>query len=179
MGRTGRFFAHEFAGISPDIMAIAKGIGGGFPMGACLSTERVGSAMGFGAHGSTFGGNPLAMAVGNAVLDVVLADGFFDQVRARGVVLMEKLGRLRDRYPAVVETVRGAGLMVGLKCRVPNADVISACHAERLLAIAAGDNVVRLLPPLIVTEAEIGEAVERLERACAAVAASLPARATA
>ncbi|HKQ94500.1 MAG TPA: aspartate aminotransferase family protein [Aestuariivirgaceae bacterium] len=179
MGRTGRFFAHEWAGITPDIMAIAKGIGGGFPMGACLSTERVGSAMGFGAHGSTFGGNPLAMAVGNAVLDVVLADGFFDQVRARGIVLMEKLGRLKDRYPAVVETVRGAGLMVGVKCRVPNVDVISACHAERLLAIAAGDNVVRLLPPLIVTDAEIGEAVERLERACAAVAASLPARATA
>ena len=169
MGRTGRFFAHEWSGITPDVMAIAKGIGGGFPMGACLATERAAAGMGVGTHGSTFGGNPLAMAVGNAVLDVVLEKGFFEAVRQKGVLLSQKLARLKDEYQAVIEEVRGAGLMLGLKCRVKNADFIQACHAQGLLTIAAGDNVVRLLPPLIVSEAEIAEAVDRLEAACVAL----------
>jgi acetylornithine/N-succinyldiaminopimelate aminotransferase len=166
IGRTGLFFAHEWAGVTPDIMAIAKGIGGGFPMGACLAVEKAASAMTVGSHGSTFGGNPLAMAVGNAVLDIVLADGFFDRVRSSALLLSQKLARLKDEHPAIIEEVRGLGLMLGLKCRPKNTDVISACHEERLLAIAAGDNVVRLLPPLTVNPAEISEALECLDRAC-------------
>jgi acetylornithine/N-succinyldiaminopimelate aminotransferase len=166
IGRTGRFFAHEWSGIAPDIMAIAKGIGGGFPMGACLATEKAASAMTVGSHGSTFGGNPLAMAVGNAVLDVVLADGFLDRVRSSALLLSQKLARLKDEHPAIIEEVRGAGLMLGLKCRPKNTDVIAACHEQKLLAIAAGDNVVRLLPPLTVNAAEISEALDCLERAC-------------
>jgi acetylornithine/N-succinyldiaminopimelate aminotransferase len=176
MGRTGRFFAHERSGVRPDVMAIAKGIGGGFPMGACLATERASAGMTAGSHGSTFGGNPLAMAIGNAVLDVVLARGFFDRVEAAGRHLAQELGRLAARHPAVVEEVRGLGLMMGLKCRVPNTDLIRACHDQHLLAIGAGENVVRLLPPLIVSDAEIDEAVRRLDRACAAL---VPAEAAA
>jgi acetylornithine/N-succinyldiaminopimelate aminotransferase len=166
IGRTGRFFAHEWSGIAPDIMAIAKGIGGGFPMGACLATEKAASAMTVGSHGSTFGGNPLAMAVGNAVLDVILADGFFDRVQSSALLLSQKLARLKDEHPAIIEEVRGAGLMLGLKCRPKNTDMIAACHEQKLLAIAAGDNVVRLLPPLTVNAAEISEAVDCLDRAC-------------
>ena len=166
MGRTGRFFAHEWAGIAPDIMAIAKGIGGGFPMGACLATENAASAMTVGSHGSTFGGNPLAMAVGNAVLDIVLADGFLDRVRSSALLLSQKLARLRDEHPTIIEEVRGSGLMLGLKCRPKNTDVIAACHEQKLLAIAAGDNVIRLLPPLTVSAAEISEAVDCLDHAC-------------
>jgi acetylornithine/N-succinyldiaminopimelate aminotransferase len=176
MGRTGRLFAHEWAGIRPDIMAVAKGIGAGFPMGACLATEAASKAMTVGTHGSTFGGNPLAMAVGNAVLDVVLKEGFLDRVEAAGRHLGRELAGLAARHPAVMQEVRGAGLMRGLVCRVPNSDVIRACHDQRLLAIGAGGNVVRLLPPLIVSDAEISEAVERLDRACATLA---PARAAA
>jgi len=175
MGRTGKLFAHEWAGITPDIMAIAKGIGGGFPMGACLATEAAASGMTAGTHGSTFGGNPLAMAVGNAVLDVVLDPAFLERVRQAGIVLSQKLARLADDHREVIEDVRGSGLMMGLKCRVPNTDVIKACAAERLLAIGAGDNVVRLVPPLIVTDADIAEAVARLDRACAALAPAKPA----
>jgi acetylornithine/N-succinyldiaminopimelate aminotransferase len=176
MGRTGRLFAHEWAGIRPDIMAIAKGIGGGFPMGACLATEQAAAGMTAGSHGSTFGGNPLAMAVGNAVLDVVLEAGFLDRVQAAGQHLERELDGLKARHPGVVEEVRGAGLMRGLKCRVPNSDVVGACQDERLLTIGAGENVVRLLPPLIVSDAEISEAVRRFDRACAALA---PAKAAA
>ena len=176
MGRTGRLFAHEWAGIGPDIMAVAKGIGAGFPMGACLATEAASKAMTVGTHGSTFGGNPLAMAVGNAVLDVVLKEGFLDRVQAAGRHLGKELAGLAARHPAVVQEVRGAGLMRALVCRIPNSDVIRACHDQRLLAIGAGGNVVRLLPPLIVSDAEISEAVARLDRACASFA---PARATA
>jgi acetylornithine/N-succinyldiaminopimelate aminotransferase len=176
MGRTGRLFAHEWADIRPDIMAVAKGIGAGFPMGACLATEAASKAMTVGTHGSTFGGNPLAMAVGNAVLDVVLKEGFLDRVEAAGRHLGKELAGLAARHPAVMQQVRGAGLMRGLVCRVPNSDVIRACHDQRLLAIGAGGNVVRLLPPLIVSDAEISEAVERLDRACATLA---PARAAA
>ena len=171
IGRTGKFFAHEWSGAAPDIMAIAKGLGGGFPLGACLATASAAAGMTLGSHGSTFGGNPLATAVGNAVLDVVLADGFLEAVRARGIGLAQKLARLRDEHPSVIAEVRGQGLMMGLKCRVPNTEVIAAALDERLLTIGAGDNVVRLLPPLIVSEADVGEAVERLDRACRALAA--------
>jgi acetylornithine/N-succinyldiaminopimelate aminotransferase len=169
MGRTGRLFAHEWAGIRPDIMAVAKGIGGGFPMGACLATEAASAGMTAGTHGTTFGGNPLAMAVGNAVLDVVLAQGFLERVQAAGRHLANELAGLAARQPAVIQEVRGVGLMTGLRCRVPSSDVIAACHQEHLLTIGAGENVVRLLPPLIVSDAEISDAVTRLERACAAI----------
>ncbi len=167
VGRTGKLFAHEWAGITPDIMAIAKGIGGGFPMGACLATEAAAKGMTAGTHGSTFGGNPLAMAVGNAVLDVVLEKGFLDHVQQAGLRLRQKLARLVDQYPRVIEEVRGEGLMLGLKCRVPNADMVKACIGEHLLVIAAGENVVRLLPPLIVCDADIDDAVTRIEKAAA------------
>ncbi len=165
IGRTGKLFAHEWAGITPDIMAIAKGIGGGFPMGACLATEKAAKGMTAGTHGSTFGGNPLAMAVGNAVLDVVLEKGFLERIQKAGLYLRQKLARLADQYPKVIEEVRGEGLMLGLKCRVPNTDLVKACAGEHLLVIAAGENVVRLLPPLIVCDADIDEAVVRIEAA--------------
>ena len=170
MGRTGRLFAHEWAGITPDIMATAKGLGGGFPVGACLTTEAVGSAMTAGSHGSTFGGNPLAMAVGNAVLDVVLEDGFLDHVSQMSLRLKQRLAALTDEHGDIIEEVRGQGLMLGLKCKVPNQKLVEALRAEKMLTVQAGDNVVRLLPPLIVGEAEIELAAEKLEAACAALA---------
>ena len=179
IGRTGRFFAHEWSGVAPDIMAIAKGIGGGFPLGACLATEKAAAVMTVGSHGSTFGGNPLAMAVGNAVLDIVLADGFLDRVCSSALLLTQKLARLKDEHPTIVEEVRGSGLMLGLKCRPKNTDVIAACHAQQLLAIAAGDNVVRLLPPLTVNAAEISEALECLDRACLSLEKTAAAQAMA
>jgi len=169
VGRTGKFFAHEWAGVTPDIMSVAKGIGGGFPMGAVLCTEDAGRGLAPGTHGTTFGGNTLAMAVGNAVLDVVLADGFLDNVRRVGLLLKQRLAELRDRHPTVIEEIRGEGLMLGLRCRVPNGDLVTAMRDEKLIGIAAGDNVVRLLPPLVITEAEAGEAVRRLDAACAAL----------
>jgi acetylornithine/N-succinyldiaminopimelate aminotransferase len=169
MGRTGRLFAHEWAGITPDIMAVAKGLGGGFPVGAVLATAEVGSAMTPGSHGSTFGGNPLAMAVGNAVLDVVLAPGFLDQVAAMGLRLKQRLAGLKDEHAAIIGEVRGQGLMLGLKCAVPNQSLVQALAAQRLLTVQAGDNVVRLLPPLIVGEAEIDEACAKIEAACVAL----------
>jgi len=170
MGRTGKLFAHEWAGITPDIMATAKGLGGGFPVGACLTTEAVGSAMTAGSHGSTFGGNPLAMAVGNAVLDVVLEDGFLDHVSQMSLRLKQRLAALKDEHGDIVEEVRGQGLMLGLKCKLPNQKLVEALRAEKMLAVQAGDNVVRLLPPLIVGAAEIELAAEKLEAACAALA---------
>jgi acetylornithine/N-succinyldiaminopimelate aminotransferase len=169
MGRTGKLFAHEWAATTPDIMGIAKGIGGGFPLGACLATERVGTTMTAGSHGSTYGGNPLAMAVGNAVLDVVLSDGFLDRVGSASLALSQKLARLKDEHPSVIEEVRGRGLMLGLKCRPKNTDLIAACHEQKLLLVAAGDNVVRLLPPLVIGSAEIDEAIASLDRACLAL----------
>jgi len=165
IGRTGKLFAHEWAGITPDIMAIAKGIGGGFPLGACLASEAAAAGMTIGSHGSTFGGNPLAMAVGNAVLDIVLADGFLDHVAQTGLRLKQKLAAIADAHPDSIEDVRGVGLMLGLKCRVSNGDVITAARAEGLLLVAAGENVVRLLPPLIIGDEEITEAATRLDRA--------------
>ncbi len=169
MGRTGRLFAHEWAGITPDIMATAKGLGGGFPVGACLTTEAAGAGMTAGSHGSTFGGNPLAMAVGNAVLDVMLEPGFLDHVASMGLRLKQRLAAIKDEYPTVIEEVRGQGLMLGLKCKLPNQDLLLALREQHLLTVQAGDNVVRLLPPLIVTEAEIDAAGAKLEAACAAL----------
>ena len=169
MGRTGRLFAHQWAGIRPDIMATAKGLGGGFPVGACLMTEAVGSALTAGSHGSTFGGNPLAMAVANAVLDVVLADGFLDQVAGMGLRLKQRLAAIADEHDEIIEDVRGQGLMLGLKCKVPNQKLLAALRAEKLLTVQAGDNVVRFLPPLIVTEVEIDEACAKLDAACVAL----------
>ena len=166
IGRTGRLFAHQWTGVTPDIMATAKGLGGGFPVGACLVTESVGSAMTAGSHGSTFGGNPLAMTVGNAVLDVVLADGFLDHVNKMGLRLKQRLAALADEHDAVIEDVRGQGLMLGLKCKLPNVKLLEALRAEKMLAVQAGDNVVRLMPPLIVTEAEIELACAKLDAAC-------------
>jgi acetylornithine/N-succinyldiaminopimelate aminotransferase len=169
VGRTGKLFAHEWAGIAPDIMAVAKGIGGGFPLGACLATENAAKGMVAGTHGSTYGGNPLATAVGSAVMDVVTADGFLDNVQKQSLLLKQKLAALKDLYPDVIEDIRGAGLMMGIKCKVPNTAFVAAVLAEKMLVIGAGDNVVRLLPPLVITEADVGEAVTKLEKACKAL----------
>ena len=166
VGRTGEFFAYQRTGVVPDIMALAKALGGGFPLGACLATAAAGKGMTAGTHGSTFGGNPLAMAAAHAVLDVVLADGFLDHVRRCGLLLKQRLAELKDRFPAVIAEVRGEGLLVGLRAAVPNGELVDELRAEKLITVAAGDNVVRLLPPLIVSDAEIAEATQRLERAC-------------
>jgi acetylornithine/N-succinyldiaminopimelate aminotransferase len=178
VGRTGKLFAHEWAGITPDLMAVAKGIGGGFPLGACLATEEAAYGMKPGTHGSTYGGNPLAMAVGNAVLDVVLGDGFLDNVRDTALVFRQGLASLKDRFPDVIEEVRGEGLMLGIKAKVPNTELLMAMRDEHLLGVPAGDNVIRLLPPLTVTAEEARDGLARIEhaaehiRAQAAVAAS-------
>jgi len=173
VGRTGRFFAYEWTSVVPDIMTVAKGIGGGFPMGACLATARAARGMTAGTHGTTFGGNPLAMAVGNAVLDVVLEPGFLARVERSGLLLRQRLAELKDRHPAIIAEIRGQGLMLGLRTHVPNTDLIAAARAHKLILIAAGDNVCRLLPPLIVTDEEIGEAFDRLDAACTALEAEL------
>ncbi|MGI9365531.1 MAG: aspartate aminotransferase family protein [Rhizobiaceae bacterium] len=166
IGRTGKFFAHQWVeGAEPDIMGIAKGIGGGFPVGACLATAEAASAMLPGSHGTTYGGNLLGMAVGNAVLDIVLEDGFLDQVRERSIFLKQKLAEIADSYPDVIESVRGEGLMQGLKCKAPNADIVDVFRDQHLLTVPAGDNVVRLLPPLNVTEDELREAVDKMSEA--------------
>ncbi|RYC10027.1 aspartate aminotransferase family protein [Ciceribacter ferrooxidans] len=165
VGRTGKLFAHEWAGITPDIMAVAKGIGGGFPLGACLATADAASGMKAGTHGSTYGGNPLAMAVGNAVLDVILADGFLEHVRDVALVFRQGLAALHDRFPDVIEEIRGEGLMLGIKAKVPNAELLQAMRAEHVLGVPAGDNVIRLLPPLITTAEEAREGLSRIERA--------------
>lgn len=167
VGRTGKLFAHEWAGITPDVMAIAKGIGGGFPVGACLATHEAASGMAPGSHGSTYGGNPLAMAAANAVLDVVLEDGFLDHVQKMGETLQARLADVVAKYPSVVKGVRGRGLMVALECVVTNMDLVSKCFENGLLCVPAGDNVMRLLPPLIVTEDDIEEAITILMRSCA------------
>ncbi len=166
MGRTGRLFAHEWAGVTPDIMAIAKALGGGFPLGACLATEEAASGMTAGVHGSTFGGNPLAMAVGNAVMDIIEDPAFLENVRGRAGRLNQKLAGLVDAFPHVLECVRGQGMMIGLKCRVPNTELTRAAFEEGVLLVGAGDNVARLLPPLTITHAEMDEGLARLEQAC-------------
>jgi acetylornithine/N-succinyldiaminopimelate aminotransferase len=167
VGRTGELFGYQHSGVSPDIMGIAKGIGGGFPLGACLVTAEAGKGMTAGTHGSTFGGNPLAMAVGNAVLDVVLADGFLDRVRQNGLLLKQRLAELSDRHPSVIAEIRGEGYLIGLRAVPPSTQLVDALRAEGMLSVGAGENVVRLLPPLIAGEAEIGEALARIDRACA------------
>jgi acetylornithine/N-succinyldiaminopimelate aminotransferase len=166
IGRTGFLFAHEKSGITPDIMAIAKGMGGGFPVGACLATFEAASGMVVGTHGTTYGGNPLAMAVGNAVLDVMLEDGFFEHVRDTALYMWQGLGGIIDAYPDIVEAVRGEGLLIGMKCKVENTALVKALRDQSMLAVAAGDNVVRLLPPLIVSREECREALDRIAKAC-------------
>ena len=167
MGRTGEIFAYRRTGVTPDIMPLAKALGGGFPIGACLATTEASKGMTAGTHGSTFGGNPLAMAAGNAVLDVMLAPGFMEHVQRMSLLLKQKLAGVCDRYPAIASEVRGEGLLVGIKAVIPAGDLSNALRDEKLLTVAAGENVVRMLPPLIVNEAEIDEAVQRIERACA------------
>jgi acetylornithine/N-succinyldiaminopimelate aminotransferase len=170
VGRTGDLFAYQHTGVIPDIMALAKALGGGFPLGACLASAEAAKGMTAGTHGSTFGGNPLAMAAGNAVLDVLLADGFLDRMRRAALVLKQRLAEIKDRFPAVIAEVRGEGLLVGLRAVVPSGELVDELRAEKMITVAAGDNVVRLLPPLIVSEDEIAEAVRRLERACSRIA---------
>jgi predicted acetylornithine/succinylornithine family transaminase len=170
MGRTGKLFAHEWAGITPDVMAVAKGIGGGFPVGCFMATDAAAKGMIAGTHGSTYGGNPLAMAVGNAVLDAVLEPGFLARVAAAGLRLKQELARIKDEHADVVEEVRASGLLAGIKVRPPMGEVVGACLGEKLLTVGAGENVVRLLPPLNVTDAEISEAAQRLSAALKRVA---------
>jgi acetylornithine/N-succinyldiaminopimelate aminotransferase len=170
MGRTGELFAYQRTGVTPDVMPLAKALGGGFPVGAVLATEEAAKGMTAGTHGSTFGGNPLAMSAVNATLDVMLAPGFFEQVQRTALVFKQKLAELKDRYPALVAEVRGEGLLVGLRMLVPAGELVDATRAEHMLTVGAGDNVVRLLPPLIVSEQEIAEGVARLDRALARVA---------
>lgn len=170
MGRTGKLFAHEWADVQPDVMALAKGLGGGFPVGACLATEAAAAGMVAGTHGSTFGGNPLAAAAVNAVLDIVLADGFLEDVQRKSKVFRDELEAVAGRHPGMIEEVRGMGLMLGCRTSKPNGEVVAACRAEGLLTVPAGENVVRFLPPLIITDNEIKEAVAAFERALAAVA---------
>jgi acetylornithine/N-succinyldiaminopimelate aminotransferase len=167
VGRTGKFFAHEWAGVTPDIMAAAKGIGGGFPMGVCLATAEAAKGMTAGTHGSTFGGNPLGMAVGNAVLDVVLAPGFLDHVEQISNYFRQQLAGLIEEHPSVFEEIRGTGLMLGLKMKVPVGDFITRLRAHGMLGIPAGDNVMRLLPPLIIEDEHVREAMRLLSETAA------------
>lgn len=169
MGRTGRLFAHEWAGIAPDIMMVAKGIGGGFPLGAVLATENAASGMVAGTHGSTYGGNPLGCAVGAAVLDIISQDSFLAEVARKGALFAQGLESLVARHPKIFTAVRGQGLILGLKCAAPNTDVVKAGYAQHLLTVAAADNVLRLLPALNIPDADITEALARLDRAASAL----------
>ncbi|MEL7256050.1 MAG: aspartate aminotransferase family protein [Pseudomonadota bacterium] len=173
VGRTGRLFAHEWAGVAPDIMMVAKGIGGGFPLGCVLATEKAASGMTAGTHGSTYGGNPLGCAVGNAVMDHVADDAFLAEVNRKSGLLRQKLEALVASHPDVLESVRGQGLMLGLKCKAPNADLVQAGYDALVATVPAADNVVRLLPPLTITDDEIAEAITRLDAAVSAVAQHL------
>ncbi|HLG86079.1 MAG TPA: aspartate aminotransferase family protein [Alphaproteobacteria bacterium] len=176
MGRTGKLFAHEWAGIAPDVMAVAKAIGGGFPLGACLATENAASGMVAGTHGSTYGGNPLAMAVAVAALEVIAAPEFLGRVNIAAEGLQARLRRLVESYPSVFTELRGKGLMLGLRCAdaIANGDMVNALRARGLITVAAAENVIRLLPPLIIGETEIAEAAEKIERAAAELAANPP-----
>jgi acetylornithine/N-succinyldiaminopimelate aminotransferase len=169
VGRTGRFYAYEHCGIHPDILTSAKGIGGGFPMSACLATTEAARGLTAGVHGTTFGGNPLAMAVGNATLDVILAPGFLERVARLGLDMRQRLAELKDRHGAVIDEVRGEGLLIGLRLKTLPANFAEEALKQKLLVIPAGDNVVRILPPLVVTDEELAEGVRRLDAACAAV----------
>ena len=172
MGRTGKLFAHEWAGIAPDVMMVAKGIGGGFPLGAVLATEAAALGMVTGSHGSTYGGNPLACAVGAKVMEIVSTDAFLNGVSQRAALFRQGLESLVARHPGVYEAVRGQGLILGLKCRASNAEVVKANTAQMLLTVPAADNVIRLLPALNIPDADISEALSRLDRAAATVKAA-------
>jgi acetylornithine/N-succinyldiaminopimelate aminotransferase len=174
IGRTGKLFAYELFGVAPDIMAIAKGIGGGFPLGAFLTTRDAARGMTLGTHGTTFGGNPLAASIGNAVLDVVLGPGFVEHVAAMGVTLKQCLARLKDRHGEIISEIRGEGLMQGIVLRVPVSDFAAAARAAGILVIPAAENVARLLPPLTIGEEEIFEAVARFEAACQRIESGKP-----
>jgi len=169
MGRTGKLFAHEWAGINPDIMMVAKGIGGGFPLGAVLATEDAASGMTAGTHGSTYGGNPLACAVGTKVMEIVGDDAFLAEVNRKAGLMRQRLEGLVAAHPEVFETVRGSGLMLGLKCRAVNSDVVSAGYAQGVLTVPAADNVVRLLPALNIPDEDIGLAADKLDAAASRV----------
>ena len=173
MGRAGRLFAHEWSGVTPDIMAVAKGIGGGFPLGACLATERAAAGMVSGTHGSTYGGNPLACAVGNAVVDIIADKAFLAGVNRKAGLFRQKLEGLVAAHPDVFEGVRGLGLMIGLVCKIPNLDVVKAGYDEFVLTVPGGQNVIRLLPALTISDDEIAEAVHRLDAAASKVEATL------
>ena len=179
VGRTGDLFAYEHTGVIPDIMALAKALGGGFPIGACLATAEASKGMTAGTHGSTFGGNPLAMAAGNAVIDVITADGFLDRVRKNSLLLKQRLAELKDRHASVIAEVRGEGLLIGLRMVPPASEMVDELRAEKMITVAAGDNVVRLLPPLIIGEHEISEAIARIGRACTRLAQAHPRKAKA
>ena len=171
MGRTGKLFAHEWAGVTPDIMLVAKGIGGGYPLGALLATERAAGGMTAGTHGSTYGGNPLGCAVGLAVMGEVTRDGFMEDVNRRAGLLRQKLEGLVANHPEVFTELRGAGFMIGLKCKPVNLDVVKACYDQEVLVVPGGDNVIRVLPALTIGDNDIAEAVVRLDKAAAAVTA--------
>ncbi|MGE0415973.1 MAG: aspartate aminotransferase family protein [Acetobacteraceae bacterium] len=173
MGRTGKLFAHEWSGITPDVMSSAKGIGGGFPLGAVLAKEKFAKALVPGTHGTTYGGNPLACAAGNAVLDILLAPGFLESVQRKGIWLGAELAKVAKEYPSLYETARGLGLLQGIKCVVPVGKVQAACLAEGLMVITAGENTLRIAPPLVVTESDLDFAVSALRKASAAVAAEV------
>jgi len=166
VGRTGKLFAYENFDVKPDVMSLAKGLGGGIPVAACLATEKAAVGITPGTHGSTFGGNPLSMAVANEVIDIMAEDGFLDNIRVCGKLLFDHLVEFSKKYSGFIETVRGNGLMIGLKCIMPVADVVAACRKEGLLTVPAGDNVMRLLPPLIINENHINECIKMMTRAC-------------
>ena len=172
MGRTGKLFAHEWAGIEPDIMAVAKGIGGGFPLGACLASAEAASGMGAGTHGSTYGGNPMACAVGSVVMDIVADDAFLADVNAKAGLFRQKLEGMVSGHPNVFQEIRGVGLMIGIKCKVTNLDVVKAGHEFGILTVPGGDNVIRLLPALNISDDEIGQAVDLLDQAAFAIETS-------
>ena len=166
IGRTGKFFAFEWSGIEPDIVPIAKGIGGGFPIGACLVNKKAGSGMQPGSHGSTFGGNPLAMSIGNAVLDIIFEKNFLDNVISQGNYFEEQLLKIKKKFPHIIEGVRGKGLLKGIKLKVENTKFINQLFEHKLLVVKASENVVRLLPPLIVSKNEIDEAISIIDKVC-------------
>jgi acetylornithine/N-succinyldiaminopimelate aminotransferase len=173
-GRSGELFVYQRAGVTPDVMTVAKALGGGFPVGACLATAEAAKGMTPGTHGSTFGGNPLAMAVGNAVLDEMLAPDFLQRVNDISLLLKQRLAEIKDRHSGVIAEVRGEGLLVGLRMVPPAGEMVDELRAEKMLTVAAGDNVVRLLPPLIIGEMEVAEAIGRIDRACARLAKAHP-----
>jgi acetylornithine/N-succinyldiaminopimelate aminotransferase len=170
MGRTGKLFAYEWSGVSPDVMTIAKGLGGGFPVGACLATAEAAKGMTLGIHGTTFGGNPLAMTVAKTALDIISDEGFLDHVRRMGLYLKQRLAAVVDTHASIIDEVRGEGLLAGVRCVVPNTEVVTALREHGVLVAGAGDNVVRLLPPLTIGEGDIDEAIKRIDTALGHIA---------